>query len=202
MIDKQDPAILPYYAGIVGAAHCERVPGRCDLDRGIVTDDNAGTVTFHLTAPDPEFLYQLAFSWAYAVPASTPDHQISAAQLPATGPVHDEVAGAGAALDPGQEPAVSRVVAAGPARRLPGPDHRFASTLTAGQARRRCRARPGDVLLSPPPGGIGQLATHYTSQLHSGPLAATFALTLNTRTAPFDRLDARQAVNDASTGTW
>jgi peptide/nickel transport system substrate-binding protein len=33
--------------------------------------------------------------------------------------------------------------------------------------------------------------------LHSGPLAATIALTLNTRVAPFDKLAARQAVNDA-----
>ena len=53
------------------------------------------------------------------------------------------------------------------------------------------------MLLSPPPGSISQLATHYTSQLHSGPLAATIALALNTRIAPFDKLAARQAVNDA-----
>jgi len=54
-----------------------------------------------------------------------------------------------------------------------------------------------DVLLSHPPDSIGQLATHYTSQLHSGPLGATIALALNTRVAPFDKLAARQAVNDA-----
>jgi peptide/nickel transport system substrate-binding protein len=44
---------------------------------------------------------------------------------------------------------------------------------------------------------VGQLATHYASQLHSGPLAATIALALNTRVAPFDKLAARQAINDA-----
>ena len=124
MIDKKqgNPAIPPFYAGIVGAGQCERTPGPCNLARGIVADDAAGTVTFHLTAPDPEFLYKLAFSWAYAVPPGMPDHQISASQLPATGPYMTQVAGAGAHLGAGPEPAVPPVVAAGSARRLPGPD--------------------------------------------------------------------------------
>jgi YVTN family beta-propeller protein len=74
------------YAGIAGAAQCQRAPGRCDLARGIVADDKANTVTFHLTAPDPEFLYKLAFPFADAVPPATPDHRVGPAQLPATGP--------------------------------------------------------------------------------------------------------------------
>ena len=74
------------YAGIAGARACEQAPGRCDLARGIVTNDRANTVTFHLTAPDPEFLYKLAFSFADAVPAGTPNHLIGPGQLPATGP--------------------------------------------------------------------------------------------------------------------
>ena len=73
MIDKrQDPSVPAFYAGIAGAARCEHRPGPCNLAGGIVTDDATDTVTFHLTAPDPEFLYKLAFSWAYAVPSGTP----------------------------------------------------------------------------------------------------------------------------------
>ncbi len=75
-----------YFTGIIGAGQCVRTPGRCDLARGIVTNDNADTVTFHLTAPGPEFLYKLAFPIADAVPAGTPDHEVGPAQLPATGP--------------------------------------------------------------------------------------------------------------------
>ena len=89
MIDESpagNPGIQHTFDGIVGAGQCERSPGRCDLARGIVTSHPANTVTFHLTAPDPHFLYKLAFPWAYAVPPGTPDHLISAAQLPATGP--------------------------------------------------------------------------------------------------------------------
>ena len=75
-----------YFTGIIGAGQCVRAPARCDLARGIVTNDNADTVTFHLTAPDPEFLYKLAFPLADAVPAGTPDREVGPAQLPATGP--------------------------------------------------------------------------------------------------------------------
>ena len=40
---------------IVGAQGCI-AHRRCDLSHGIVTDDKQGTVTFHLTAPDPDFM--------------------------------------------------------------------------------------------------------------------------------------------------
>jgi peptide/nickel transport system substrate-binding protein len=54
-----------------------------------------------------------------------------------------------------------------------------------------------DVLMSPPPASIYQLATRFASQLHSGPLGATIGLALNTRVWPFDVLAARQALNYA-----
>ncbi len=53
------------YDGIVGGAQCRKHPKGCDLSRGIVADDAAHTVTFHLTRPDPDFLYKLANSFAY-----------------------------------------------------------------------------------------------------------------------------------------
>src|SRR5262249_9440322 len=56
----------------------------CDLSQGIVTDRAANTVTFHLTAPDPDFLFKLTLPAASAVPATTPLHLDGFA--PATGP--------------------------------------------------------------------------------------------------------------------
>jgi ABC-type transport system substrate-binding protein len=61
-----------FYTGIVGAKQCERTPRSCSLRRGIVTDDRGETITFRLIAPDPDFLYKLAFPMADAVPASAP----------------------------------------------------------------------------------------------------------------------------------
>ena len=75
---------LGYYAGIVGAAACTKHPRRCDLSRGIVTNDADRTVTFHLTAPDSEFLYKLAIPFAAILPKGTP---VGGTQrLPGTGP--------------------------------------------------------------------------------------------------------------------
>jgi YVTN family beta-propeller protein len=62
---------LDFYGGIIGAAACGKHPAMCDLSRGIVTDDAARTVTFHLTAPDPEFLYKLALPFGSIVPKGT-----------------------------------------------------------------------------------------------------------------------------------
>ena len=54
-----------------------------------------------------------------------------------------------------------------------------------------------DVLLSPPPASMYQLATRFASQLHSGPQGATIGLVLNTRAWPFNVRAARQALNYA-----
>src|SRR5262249_17258162 len=164
--------------------------------RGIVANDRAGTVTFHLTAPDPEFLYKLAFPFADAVPLTTPVHQVGPAQLPATGPymtqsfvplhrwvlVRNPRFHQGAAqAQPGGHP--SRIIL------RPG--------VPPGPAVSPVEQNHADVLLSPPPASIYQLATRFASQLHSGPMGATVGLVLNTRVWPFNVLAARQALNYA-----
>jgi YVTN family beta-propeller protein len=184
------------YTGIVGAAQCGRAPGRCDLARGIVANDKADTVTFHLTTPDPEFLYKLAFPFADAVPPATPDHRVQPAQLPATGPymtrsfvpLHQWVLVRNprfhqwsSQAQPGGYP--SRIIL-----RLDIPPGPAASAVELNRA---------DVLLSPLPASIYQLATRFASQLHSGPLGATVGLVMNTRVWPFNVLAARQALNYA-----
>jgi YVTN family beta-propeller protein len=185
-----------YYTGIIGAAQCEQTPGRCDLARGIVPDDQADTVTFHLTAPDPDFLYKLAFPFADAVPENTPDHEVGPIQLPATGPymthafvpLHQWVL----IRNPKFHPWSSQAQPDGyPSRIILRLDMPPGPAVTAVEQDR------ADVLLSPPPDSIYQLATRYASQLHSGPLGATIGLVLNTRVWPFDVLAARQALNYA-----
>jgi peptide/nickel transport system substrate-binding protein len=54
-----------------------------------------------------------------------------------------------------------------------------------------------DVLLAPPLGHVDALARRYANQLHIDPAGATFALVMNTRVAPFDRLSVRRALNYA-----
>ena len=75
------------FEDIVGASTCVRRPARCNLSRGIVTNDATGTVTFRLTAPDPEFLSKLTeFAYAAPIPPGTPDHETGSHAVPGTGP--------------------------------------------------------------------------------------------------------------------
>ena len=77
----------PYYEGILGGQTCHQHPRRCDLSAGIITNDAAGTVTFHLGHADPDFLYKLALLLAVPAPPGAPDHAIYRAPfLPGTGP--------------------------------------------------------------------------------------------------------------------
>jgi YVTN family beta-propeller protein len=92
------------FADVVGGATCKANPSGCDLSRGVVVDDAANTVTFHLVAPNPEFLDRLTLLDAVAVPAGTPVSDIGLHPLPATGP-YEWVSGRVG----GEEPAVLAV---------------------------------------------------------------------------------------------
>ena len=186
-----------FYSGIVGATACERHPQSCTLSRGIVTNDQAGTVTFHLTAPDPDFLDKLALPFADAVPAGTPDRQLSAGQIPATGPY----------MTRSLQPTRAWVLVRNPrfrqwsAQAQPdGYPDRIVLRLgvAPGAAVGAVEQGRADVLFNAPPvSRIHELATRYANLLHTYPLGSTYALFLNTRVRPFNVLAARQAVNYA-----
>jgi peptide/nickel transport system substrate-binding protein len=76
---------------LLGADACSHAA--CDLSRGVVPDDRARTVTFHLRSPDPEFLNSLATPQSTAVPSGTPFHDVGFRPIPGTGPY--EIARAG-----------------------------------------------------------------------------------------------------------
>src|SRR5262249_24104463 len=76
-----------YYQGILGAPACLQHRASCDLSAGIVTNDTAATVTFHLSQPAPDFLYKLALLLVAPAPSGAPGHVIRGAPfLPGTGP--------------------------------------------------------------------------------------------------------------------
>ena len=80
-----------YWANLEGYDACITKPKTCDLSKAIVADDSAGTVTFHLTKPDGDFLYKLAMPFAYALPPSTPI-KVGHHQEPARHrPIHDHL---------------------------------------------------------------------------------------------------------------
>jgi ABC-type transport system substrate-binding protein/DNA-binding SARP family transcriptional activator len=196
-----------FYTGIVGAERCARTLRRCSLRRGIVTDDHGNTITFRLTAPDPDFLYKLAFPMADAVPASAPTHDVGGRPLPATGPYMTE----SVALTPRpldrehgrgirnwtlvRNPRFNEWSADAQPRGYP--DRIVLGANAQGPPAASAIEHGVDVLLSPAARELPQLERLSATQLHSDPLAATFAFVLNTRVPPFDRVEVRRALNYA-----
>jgi peptide/nickel transport system substrate-binding protein len=195
------------YTGIIGAPRCIRAPRSCTLRRGIVADDRDNTISFRLAAPDPDFLYKLAFPMADAVPANAPGRDIGRRPLPATGPYMTE----SATLTPRPlDREHGRGMRSWTLVRNPRFHEWSADAQPAGYPDRivlRANAVPPeavaaiehgvDVLLSPTTKELPRLERRYTTQLHSNPNAATFAFVMNTRVAPFNRLAVRRALNYA-----
>jgi peptide/nickel transport system substrate-binding protein len=187
----------PYFNSIVGARACERALGEpCDLSDGIDADADANTVTFHLSASDPDFLYILTLPFAYPVPAGSPDALVDGDTSPATGPyVIDR-------YEPGKEIVLARnpefrtwSVTARPAGfpdqivwRLGSDEDRMVADTLNGAA---------DLVFVPPPARIAELASSHAGQLHLSPRVNTFFMTLNTQVPPFDDARVRRALNFA-----
>ena len=185
-----------WYEAIAGASACLRHPAHCDLSHGIVADDRTDTVTFHLTRPDPDFLYKLTLSFAYVLPGSTPDTQ-ARSSLPATGPY--EIS----RFVPGHEVVLTRnrrfrewSAAAQPAGypnrvvlRLDGSGGSETASVAAGTT--DFVANLGQI-----PGRSGaSFALAHRAQVRVNPLTETSFAFLNVRTAPFDDIRVRRALN-------
>ncbi|MEP6978522.1 MAG: ABC transporter substrate-binding protein [Thermoleophilia bacterium] len=194
---------MGYYAGIAGGTQCATKPKRCDLSHGIVADDAAKTVTFHLVAPDPEFLDKLALPFAYVVPAGTPPREVGTHPLPGTGPYVIT------SYRPKRLLRLARSKYFHEWSKAAQPDGypdeiRFAIGGTPDEAVNDVINGKADVFSSsqsqtpPSKGRLAAIETRYASQVHTNPQPATIYLFLNTRLAPFDRLDVRRALNYAA----
>ena len=187
-----------FFKDLVGAHACTKT--RCNLSHGIVIDQRDRTVTFNLRAPDPDFLFKLADSWAYAVPADAPLKQDQ--RLPATGPymITHLRKGHGMLLVRNPEFHVWNRAAQPPGN----PDKirwSFAdSTNPATVAAAVQAVREGHSDYTDEAGGdevAGLRREGYRSSVHVEPNFSTIYYFFNTRIAPFNKLDARQAVNYA-----
>jgi YVTN family beta-propeller protein len=192
-----------YYDRIVGAHRCKQ-GHKCDLSRGIVADDASNVVTFHLVAPDPEFLYKLAMNSAYIVPRATSlTEALAEHPLPATGPYIIARYRPNRVLRLIRNPHFREWSKAAQPDGYPdeivldigGTPDRAANDVIGGKAdlftTSQSQTPPTQPVLT-------SLKTRYGGQVHTNPQAATIALFLNTRLPPFDRVEARKAVNYAA----
>jgi YVTN family beta-propeller protein len=189
-----------YFGSIAGADLCADGPvQRCDLSRGILTDAAANTVTFHLSQPDPDFLYSLALPFAYPAPDTVPSNAPVDGAFPGTGPYTVSAVGEteirlvrnphfrswdtqvrpngfpdeivwSHGIDPEEQVAM---VERGEADYMP---LRFGNRIA--------------------PESFAALRTQYPAQLHFSSVSVVFAF-MNAALPPFDNLEARQAVSMA-----
>jgi YVTN family beta-propeller protein len=185
-----------FWTTIVGGEACLRTPKRCDLSRGIETDESAATVTFNLTEPDPELLAKLAIPVASVVPQDTPSRRLGPREIPATGPYRV------ASYVPQRQIRMVRNprfrVWSRAARPAGYPDEIVIRLDVSVRAQIRAIARGeadvADLTNSGEP-DVRALRAQYGARLHSTAQTVGFYLWLNTRVPPFDDIRVRRALN-------
>ena len=185
-----------YYGGLVGGEACTKVPRTCDLRQGIVTDDAARTITFHLVEPDPEFLYKLTLPFAYPVPPPTPDELQAKEGVPGTGPYMLD----GPRTDEGL------VLVRNPqfdvwsqAAQPDGYVDRIEWTFgVEAQAQvEAVDAGDADVAWDACASDLDEFLVRSPAQVHTYPPPGTDFVVLNTQMPPFNDVDVRRAMNFA-----
>ena len=185
-----NPAAASFLEGIAGASACE--PGKlCDLTRGVLVNDSADTITFRLSAPDPDFLDKLAFEFTAPVPAYIPARDAGQEAVPSVGPYMIT------RYIPGRQVVFARnryfrewSAAAQPA----GSPDRIVWTfgVSTTQETTEIEAGQADWTNDPLPGAAGLIA-RFPSRVHISPLPDIVFTAFNTRVAPFNDSRVRRA---------
>lgn len=193
------PGPTSFYTGLVGADACAKNPKTCDLSQGVVADDSAGTVTFHLVAPDPEFLFKLSLPFAFAVPGNTSLKLTGNNVPPGTGPYMWK------SYDPNKEAVLVRnphfKLWSADAQPEGNPDQiveKFG--LSVEDEVTAVENGDADMVFDQdgiPADRLNEIDTKYASQAHVNQLTADYYMAINVRVPPFDNKLARQAVNYA-----
>jgi peptide/nickel transport system substrate-binding protein len=188
----------PYlYGDLEGASACRPGHPPCELSGAIRSDDDAGTVTFHLSHPDSSFLYKLALPFAVAVPADAPRRQATR-PIPGTGPYRIESYRPNREVLLRRNPSFEEWSPAAQPDGFPDAIH-WTFGPTADRAYDAVESGAADYATqAPPPDRIQEVVTRFAGQAHSYPKAATHFWAMNTTTPPFEDIRVRRAVNFAA----
>jgi peptide/nickel transport system substrate-binding protein len=179
------------YEGIIGGLECRQQPRRCTLSKGIVTDDDTGTVVIKLRTADDEFLYKLAMPFASVVPSETPAFP----ERPAlgTGPYQIAEYKPNRRLRLVRNPHFKVWSKAAQPDGVPDQIVLEVSGTPEGQLTAVQRGR-ADVVQELPQARFEEARVRYAAQLRVTPAARTFSLVLNTKRPPFNDVRVRRAV--------
>lgn len=187
---------VSWYVGIAGATAYES--GKAASVSGIVANDAAMTVSFHLTQPDGTFLEYMAMPPAFVYPAGTPAHDVStsAQERVATGPYMIS------SYVPSQQVVLTRNPSFHPWPNTPG-GHLAEIKIAVGVTPEQAVNETADGQLdwyfeNPPPDRLAQLERQYPAQLQKGATGEIEYFSMNERRYPFNKLAVREAVNYAT----
>ncbi len=186
-----------WYNVIVGGDACVKSPKTCNLNQGVVVDDAKGTVTFHLTKGDPEFLDKLAVPFAFILPTGTPNKEVQIPP-PGTGPYKF------VEYNPNKEIKLVRNTNfkewSKDAQPNGNPDviiQKFGLSAEA-EVTQVENGQADWMFDNPPADRLNEISTKYADQVHVNPLTAVWYFAFNVRIPPFNNLKARQGVNFAT----
>jgi ABC-type transport system substrate-binding protein/DNA-binding SARP family transcriptional activator/streptogramin lyase len=178
-----------YIDALPGAAAC---PGArsCNLARAVTADDRAGTVTLHLTHPDPDILYALGLPYFAPKP---PGQGIR----PATGPYRIARYVLGVLIDFERNPYFHEWSPAAQPAGYPDRILVYSNGTATADIDAVLDGRANYTFDTPTPSQLRTIQLQYPGLLHTQPLPDTDWLSMDTREAPFDDVPVRQALNDA-----
>jgi peptide/nickel transport system substrate-binding protein len=188
---------IGFFSNIVGIDACEANPTKCKDISGIVTDDNAGTVEIKLKQPASDFLYVLSIPFTSVVPGSTPQKDTENPPPPANGPYYF------ASYAPSKSMVMQRnpYWKKGEIPAVPdGNPDKISITLTDDQAQSAQLVASGQYMYDAnilPTDRLAYYKQHYAKQINFFTTPSTYYFFMNQRTPPFNKLQARQAVNYA-----
>jgi peptide/nickel transport system substrate-binding protein len=187
----------PYFTQIEGVSACVSKPKSCNLSKGIVTDNATGTITIHLTTPEPEFLQQLSLPFAFVLPPGLPDKDVGTHPVPATGPYMIRSYSPSTGLVLVRNPEFKQWSALAQPKGFP---NQINWQLNVSPNQEVTQIENGQADWSPdqpPAGRLSEIGSQYPHQVHIEPVPTLYYLFLNTLIPPFNNLDAREAVNYA-----
>ena len=186
-----------HYAALSGARACTRRPASCDLSSGVIADDAAGTVTFQLVEPDPDFLHRLALPFAFAVPAGTPPRDAGTSPIPATGPYRIERYRRDEEVVLVRNPQFAEWSRAAQPDGFPDRIVWRLGVEDAVEVKEVLAGRADLMFRELPPSLLGPLAASHAGQVHLAPRNGTYFMSLNVETPPFDDARVRRALSFA-----
>jgi YVTN family beta-propeller protein len=180
------------FRAIAGTSGCS--VAKCDLAPGITIDDQQRTVVFHLTRPDPEFLFKLAYVFTAPVPPGTPWTEMKTRPFPGTGPYRIAEA-TSREMRLVRNPFFHEWSRAAQPQGNPDEiDWRFG--LSAAAEARAVAAGRADWMFDNVPGNvIAKLRRQRPSELHSNIAPETDFVQIDARRPPFHDSRVRRAFN-------